>query len=78
MNELTSVLTGDPCCEKPYPVEKEYIGLSERSVLQQLEYKRNSIAKELAKVDAAIECLSKNPEIADALTKVGKALQVRY
>lgn len=78
MNELTSALSGEPCCEAKVPYETQSICPSERTILDKLNMRRADVARDLRKIDEAIESLTKNPEIADALNKVGKALQVRY
>ena len=52
--------------------------IRDRTVVGQLTEKRIRIKEELHKLDAALEALAADPKLADALTKIGKAMQVRY
>lgn len=78
MDELTSALTGEPCCGP----EKQCLDIGQqvrdRTVIGQLTEKKNSIERDLEKVNAALDALQADPKLADALTKIGKAMQVRY
>ena len=79
MNELSSMITGDPCCETAPPcavdVRKE---VRYCAVIDQLVEKKLRIEADLAKVSDALAALQNDPKLADALTKIGKAMQVRY
>jgi len=46
----------------------------EPSVLARLATRKNRLLEELKRVDDALEALQKNPEIGDALTKIGRAI----
>jgi hypothetical protein len=56
-----------------YPVACE-AGSEERSILARLTRSKKRLESELAKVDAALEGLDKNPQVAELLEKVMKAL----
>lgn len=61
--------------EYPVPCCNETLAKCEEpSVLARLANRKNNLLEELKRVDDALEALQKNPEIGDALTKIGRAI----
>lgn len=69
MDEITNVLIGGS------QELKRVVEYQEPSILQRLEQKKSRLELQLKEVNDAIKALQVNPEVANVLTLVGKAIR---